>query len=336
MKHDTKVGLGLGILLVGITCAFYFRDQPLDRSPLPELESTVELEERLSQSVAERRHHPSSLDEFEQNYREDLQLDDVELEKELPQIDSAPQPSSAVAKNSIEVDDQGREETPIVILKEPKPIPGFDPDFDFLNEPSEAFATLPKDDPIVTQARPERTSESTASATKKSNSTKDSPAHGLETQPVVQSTKPPSELPAEVEMFSEDLAVRDETDENEIPVKLDPITIDPTPLKASSDQASELVSRPEPQSQNEDRSLSRPAPDNEPVRDPRVIVPKRVRLNEPVARHTSDSLITNPATPKADRVAPKRSTNQPEPISPARIPEELPSLDGLEPLDPQG
>lgn len=327
MSHDTKVGLGLGILLVGFASALYFREQPLERTPLPDLESTVELEDRLSESVAEHRHQVSPLDQFEQKYRSDLDLPDVELVEEFP----------SPVVNSEEVASSDQE--PAVVLNEPRRLPRHDPEFEFLNEPQvePVVDEIDEQKPVVTKSdNPASQDEWTKAPVKKlDDPAQKSPDPRLPARPVVQSDSPPHELPPAVEMFSQDLLEAENAPYEDIPIELQPIIVDVIPNeKSPQSETPPVVSRPLELPAEEPVPESKPIQTAEPVRDPRIIVPKRVRLNEPVARRPEDSLFSSPSVPKTENVSPKQQQPKSNSARPARIPNELPTLEGLEPLDP--
>ena len=325
MSHDTKVGLGLGILLVGIASAFYFREQPFDQAPLPELESTAEIEKRLSESVAERRDQVSPLDRFEEQYHPDLELPNIQLDAELPDVVKNKHDSELVKTN------------PTVVLNEPRPIPKFDPEFEFLNEPQPVspVSEQPVEEQVVTEAEPEKVDGGWVKSPLKKivDPLQDTPNRTLATKPVTQLDSTPRELPPAAEMFSEDVAKLEASREADIPVELEPIHVDPAPANLSESSPDPIVARPVdvPNVENSNTNVDKPI---EPVRDPRVIVPKRVRLNEPVARRSEESLFSSPRTPKNQRIQHRDAGDESKPLNPARIPQELPSLDGLEPLDP--
>lgn len=49
MSRDQKIGLALGILLVGAVAAFFYRHEESTVSPLPELKSAAEMDRRISE-----------------------------------------------------------------------------------------------------------------------------------------------------------------------------------------------------------------------------------------------------------------------------------------------
>lgn len=107
MHHDKKVGLGLGILLLGIVGAFFFRNEPpKPKREFPELLTADELDREITQSGVQRPRPYTELDEFESQYQSGVKLGGIE----------APEKSQA---SSIS--------TPAV--------GPFDEEFNFLNDP---------------------------------------------------------------------------------------------------------------------------------------------------------------------------------------------------------
>ncbi|MDA0831960.1 MAG: LysM peptidoglycan-binding domain-containing protein [Planctomycetota bacterium] len=49
MPNDQKVGFALGLLLLGIVAAFFFRHPPMDKSDVPTLESSAEVDAQISE-----------------------------------------------------------------------------------------------------------------------------------------------------------------------------------------------------------------------------------------------------------------------------------------------
>ncbi len=49
MTRDQKIGLALGILLVGAVAAFFYRHEPPPVTPLPELKTAAELDQQISE-----------------------------------------------------------------------------------------------------------------------------------------------------------------------------------------------------------------------------------------------------------------------------------------------
>lgn len=305
MNHDTKVGLGLGILLVGIVSAFYFREQPTLLDPLPEIQSVEALDREISESLAVVDKSVTPLEKFESQYKSDFKLDEIETEQDLPAVSHQPV--------KIEVD-LTEEQTKTEVGKvEEGPVPTFDPEFEFLNEPTadESVASSP---------------ESPAKQSYSDSASKSESSQKLPATAVVQSeNNPPKELPAQVEMFSEDLDSAPLNDD-EIPLQLAPITVQSPAQPERKPDARVIHSEP-------DKITPQPAP----VRDPRIIVPKRVRLNEPIARRTIEEMRSPGTTGKNEKVRSESlfpsAEKDSEPFSDSAN-QGLPTLEGLEPLDP--
>ena len=49
MPNDQKVGFALGLLLLGIVAAFFFRNPQMKTPDVPELESSAEVDARISE-----------------------------------------------------------------------------------------------------------------------------------------------------------------------------------------------------------------------------------------------------------------------------------------------
>lgn len=111
MHHDKKVGLGLGILLLGIVGAFFFRNEPPkpDRE-FPELLTADELDREITQSGVQRPRPYTELDEFESHYQSGVQ--------------------SGVKLGGIETPEKSQTSS----ISTP-PVGPFDEEFNFLNDP---------------------------------------------------------------------------------------------------------------------------------------------------------------------------------------------------------
>jgi hypothetical protein len=300
MNHDTKVGLGLGILLVGIVSAFYFREQPTFQDPLPEIQSVEALDREISDSLSVVDQQSTALQKFEHQFKPELRLGQIDLSHDLPAVADHPQ---QVAPESETLSS----ETEIASVDE-NLVPTFDPEFEFLNEPEVGGSTVSTPD----------TTEDVASSDPLSDKNR---SVKIPAQAVVQSEgNPPKELPLAAEMFSEDLQ-SSQVIEEQIPLQLDPITIDsPVEVKPELDENDGVNKAP-----------SAATPQRiEPVRDPRIIVPKRVRLNEPIARRTLEEFRGTQDKRSPDKTMP----SLPKSRRPATLNEGLPSLEGLEPIDP--
>lgn len=79
MHHDAKVGLGLGILLIGIVSAFFFRNEP---SPVlddfPPLLTADELDREIIDSRTASPKPYTDLDRFEEKYNSGVKLEGIE------------------------------------------------------------------------------------------------------------------------------------------------------------------------------------------------------------------------------------------------------------------
>lgn len=303
MNHDTKVGLGLGILLVGIVSAFYFREQPTSQDPLPEIQSVEALDREISKSLSVVNQQLTALQKFEHQFKPGLDLDEIDLDQEMPVV------TDHLVKVGPDLEPV-RIETEIVSIDE-ESVPTFDPEFEFLNEPEVS------DSPVSTPGSSEELA--TAGPPLDQNHSAKIPV----TVVVESEGNPPKELPLSVEMFSEDLQSPD-VGVKEIPLQLHPITID-----------SLAVMKPEIQGNADVKKAQADViPERiEPVRDPRIIVPKRVRLNEPIARRTLEEFREPQNNPISEQTTPSRPESRSKPL-PDTSNNGLPSLEGLEPIEP--
>lgn len=357
MHHDKKVGLGLGILLVGFVGAFFFREEPRTPAPLPELQSAEMLDREISESLVDKPKPYTDLDEYEQQYKPVVNLEGIE--------------TSGVGETAADVPPTGKKV--------------FDAEFDFLNEPAE---------PIAVQ--PEVAADSGEAGLAGERRLQKLPAE-LKPQPkqdvTVSQTTPGGKDPAAGEMFAADLTSPQESPVQPFAEDQQPfadVTIHDSAQSSNtavtepgaqpgyyivqkgdtlSGIASRLLGRqglyrkifelnrdqlaspddlrpgmrlriPTPEQLREptEISLTRESqelpsresagqnaptdqPQPAPKRDRRVIVPRRVRLNEPIARNPDRKPLDQPSVKfKLDRTETESK-------------DDLPTLEGLEPLD---
>lgn len=123
MHHDKKVGLGLGILLVGIIGAFFFREEPRVRDPLPELQSAESLDREITESLVDTAKPFSPLEQYERQYRPAIDIQGIEIAEPEPKPAEPEKIDSEIASTAKKV---------------------FDEEFDFLNDPTEPTPVQPE------------------------------------------------------------------------------------------------------------------------------------------------------------------------------------------------
>lgn len=358
MHHDKKVGLGLGILLVGIVGAFFFREEPSAREPLPEFQLADSLDREISESLVNRPNPNAELEVYEQQYRPSVDLQGIETTGQ-EQVDSE---LSATSKKV------------------------FDEEFDFLNEPpgpvaehSEEIVKTEDSDPSgnrqqptgesIEDIRPTQDLEVSRSTSPRELSSgtgmftaERSSTNEASLQPFVEDKQPATEkiiqkatetsgttdaASSENTLDSRSYIVQQGDTLSSISSKLlghqihyqqifelnrDQLA-SPDALRPGMElkiPATEQLKQPKEISLTEqkdsprvrfkenDDQVSEPQP---PKRDRRVIVPRRVRLNQPVANN-----------PDVNRGRVPRATFTPTP-SEEESNDLLPTLDGLEPLE---
>lgn len=341
MHHDKKVGLGLGILLVGIVGAFFFREEPRARDPLPELQSAETLDREITEALVDKPKPYSDLEQYEQRHKPFVNLQGIET--------------------------AGTDETEAGVPSTAGKV--FDEEFDFLNDPARTTAGKPEEptlasnqgeeyptagddsespqDVIVSRtSAPRELPSSQAMFTEDLSSSEESSA-----QPFLEDDRPSDRDSAEPSAAN-DTASRIyvvqagdtlsgiasrllgrqadfrkifelNRDQLSSPDDLRPgmrLRI-PAPEQRPEPTGVSLTELREPAgSEAPQQSLKRdqsPAP----KRDRRVIVPRRVRLNEPIAN--------NPGSDPANQPRVRFKFDEPETESN----DDLPTLEGLEPLD---
>jgi nucleoid-associated protein YgaU len=344
MHHDKKVGLGLGILLVGIVGAFFFREEPRPRAPLPELQSAESLDHDISESLVDKPKPYTGLEEFEQRYKPFVNLEGIETAG-MDETDSGVPPTAGKV---------------------------FDEEFDFLNDPA---ATSGKpDEPTLAENQGEgnpTTSEDSPTAQDAIVSRTSTPRELPSAKAMFTEDLSSSEQASARPFQEDDRSVVGENDRNSAGSSAADETATRTYIVQKGDTLSGIASRllerpidyrkifelnrdrlsspddlqpgmrlkiPAPEQRPEPTGVSLTAPREavgseapqqnlksgespSPKRDRRVIVPRRVRLNEPIANNPSGNHVNRPRV--------RFKLDEPE----TECNDDLPTLEGLEPLD---
>lgn len=342
MHHDKKVGLGLGILLVGIVGAFFFREEPRPLEPLPELRSAELLDREITDSLVGNPKPDTDLEKYERQYKPYVNLQGIET--------------------------AGIDETRAGVPPSDGNV--FDEEFDFLNEPGEPASqesTLagnqaeqsplteaqsgPAQDVIVSRTLTPREHPAAKGMFPEDRSSPQdaSPQPFLEDdRPLAEELDRASEQPTETDAAESSFYTvqKGDTlsgiasrltgrrgdyreifelnrDQLSSPDDLRPGMRLKIPVQGQSDRTTEVLLTAPQESPSPDSSLqtlerATPKPSKQ---DRRVIVPRRVRLNEPIANNPAGLRREEPRV---------RFTLEP---SREETNGNLPTLEGLEPLD---